>query len=309
MTTLRDETRRDILGVPGLAGAVVTWHGNGNAKAPFEIANQKWVSERRPVDPEYWGKGRYIRAEIRHDDSCKNGHPSFAITAEINRPGSRDGDAFGCLHEEIAKYFPELAPLIRWHLSSTDGPLHYVANTLYHLSDKDVHGLKAGQPGGWQFALTFGDNPILHKLPGKFLQFLHDDESGYDFEVIQLDHDNKPGGHQFAPKFTFGGFGAKWHEGPFDSELDAKAFLHALQHCGPKFTQYATITGEGKVPDLDAARACAVWPEATDDDLTAPDIKAKLEVRLPGLQAAMRADVEGACGMIWDAASVAQKAD
>jgi len=42
-------------------------------------------------------------------------------------------EACGCLHDEIRQHFPELAHLIKWHLVSTDGPLHYIANTLYHL--------------------------------------------------------------------------------------------------------------------------------------------------------------------------------
>lgn len=40
-------------------------------------------------------------------------------------------DSGGCIHDEVAKHFPELAHLIKWHLSSTDGPMHYVANTVY----------------------------------------------------------------------------------------------------------------------------------------------------------------------------------
>lgn len=35
------------------------------------------------------------------------------------------------IHDDIAKHFPELAPLLRWHLCSTDSPMHYVANALY----------------------------------------------------------------------------------------------------------------------------------------------------------------------------------
>jgi hypothetical protein len=42
-----------------------------------------------------------------------------------------------CLHDEIAKAFPELAKYIKWHLCSTDGPMHYVANTVFHA---DEHG-------------------------------------------------------------------------------------------------------------------------------------------------------------------------
>ena len=302
-TTLTQETTRTILGAPGRAFAVTQWAGNGSTKAPTEIANQKWISESRRVSSSDWGPGRVIKCEIRHDDKCKNGRPSFSITGHIERPGARDWDAGGCIHEEIARYFPELRPLIQWHLCSTDGPLHYIANTLYHMKETDTNGLREGQPGGWKYALTFGDNPILHKLKTPFLKFLQDDESGYDFEVVQLDHKKEPGGYEYSPKFTFGGYGEKWHEGPFDSELDAMAFLHALQNCDPKFTQYATIYGKGKERDLDAARNAGVWPDATDAELLAPDLESKLKARLPALVAEMREAVENDCGMIWDIAA------
>lgn len=79
-----------------------------------------------------WGANARIKAEVRCDDECKNGHDTFSITGEIYIPGRRDSEACGCLHDEIAARFPELAPYIRWHLTSTDGPMHYLANAIYH---------------------------------------------------------------------------------------------------------------------------------------------------------------------------------
>lgn len=65
-----------------------------------------------------------------------NQAPYFSITGEINRQ-ARNGrwveDSCGCLHDEIAKFFPKLKPLIKWHLTSTDGPMHYLANSKYWL--------------------------------------------------------------------------------------------------------------------------------------------------------------------------------
>lgn len=93
--------------------------------------------------PRKCGNG-YIIAEVRHDDECGNGYNSFAITAEIYEPHHRQAEASitqngkqywlsacGCCHDEVIKAFPELAPYIRWHLSDTDGPMHYSANALY----------------------------------------------------------------------------------------------------------------------------------------------------------------------------------
>ena len=71
----------------------------------------------------------WIKATVRHDDRCGNGHNTFSITAHMFEERCH---SYGCLHDEVAQWFPELAPLIKWHLCSTDGPLHYIANTVYH---------------------------------------------------------------------------------------------------------------------------------------------------------------------------------
>jgi hypothetical protein len=80
------------------------------------------------------GKRYRITVQARYDDSCGNGYNSFGLTATIDRQtknGHWTDHAGGCCHNEIAKHFPELTPLIKWHLTSSNGPLHYVANTLY----------------------------------------------------------------------------------------------------------------------------------------------------------------------------------
>ncbi len=48
----------------------------------------------------------------------------------------------GCFHEEIAIRFPELAPLLKWHLCTADGPLHYIENTIYLAGNKDHWGIE-----------------------------------------------------------------------------------------------------------------------------------------------------------------------
>ena len=83
------------------------------------------------------GKEYQITATARYDDQCGNGHNSFSLTAEIwrSRNGQRIGrdcESCGCLHEDIAKHFGELVPFLKWHLVSSDEPMHYLANTIYH---------------------------------------------------------------------------------------------------------------------------------------------------------------------------------
>lgn len=101
-----------------------------------------------------------VVATVRHDDECGNGHNTFSITGEIyDEQGSfRDGvlthaktnrrlgmSSCGCVHDDIAKHIPELAPFIKWHLTSTDGPMHYIANTIYHAGERDSGGLLKGE--------------------------------------------------------------------------------------------------------------------------------------------------------------------
>lgn len=81
--------------------------------------------------------GKVLVVKLRYDDDCKNGHNSFSITGELWC------SRLGCIHDEIMQYRgKQYGHLIRWHLVSDDGPMHYVENTLYHL------GYKTG-PDSW----------------------------------------------------------------------------------------------------------------------------------------------------------------
>lgn len=138
------EHAHTILGVPGRLWTIK----NPGARAAGCWDAQKWVSFARPIDG--YGRGATLSVEIRFDDECKNGRNTFAITAEVRRPGRRDVEACGCLHDEVAAIFPELAHLIQWHLCSNDGPMHYVADTCYH-------ALQHGAKYAWVYYTGSGD--------------------------------------------------------------------------------------------------------------------------------------------------------
>ena len=270
---------------------------------------QRIVTEVRKINAgEY--QGCFIKAEIRFDDECGNGHNSFAITGEIASNTSFSERAFvagGCLHEEIAKHFPELAHLIKWHLCSTDSPMHYVANTVYHASDRDHNGKRKGEVIRSETRLRFTGFPITFKVNRVLSDWLK--ERGQDipdFEklVTPVPHGDagKPGKYQFEPKYTFAGCRAvKWHEAPFDTARDAEAFAAALA-LGYEWISIPTAYSEGKERNFDAARACGVWPDATDEQLSVEpeELKAALLERLPALVDAMRHDIENA-GLFWSA--------
>lgn len=258
----------------------------------------------------YHGEPATITAKVRWDDECNNGRNSFAVTATITATGTRKGRggyysgreiACGCLHDEVAEHFPELAHLIKWHLCAADGPMHYLANTIYLAGDRDSSGRRAGEPSSWEHVVQFGDNPIKHNLRASFAKFLQAGAaSGFAFQIVKHEHAKETGSnaYRFKPKFTFDGYGDKWHECPFDLESEAQDFLVALKTCAPKFMEIPTAWSEGKARELDGARRAAVWPDATDEDLTAPGLRERLLARLPELLAALRKDIEAA-GFVW----------
>lgn len=80
---------------------------------------------------------------ISHDDRCGNGHNTFSMTAKCC---VAQQTSYGCQHDEIAQRFPDLAPYIKWHLCSTDGPLHYIGNSLYWAGKSGWCGGKPNDP-------------------------------------------------------------------------------------------------------------------------------------------------------------------
>lgn len=130
-----------------------------------------WQRKETPWKVYTEGNQQYhIRAELRYDDSCKNGHNTFAITGEIERWQADSGrwadDSGGCIHDDIAKHFPEYAHLIKWHLTSSDGPTHYVENTLYWLGWKGWCDGKSTSPPNLQHARNCA---VWPELPESFL--------------------------------------------------------------------------------------------------------------------------------------------
>jgi hypothetical protein len=76
----------------------------------------------------------YIRVEFGERQMGGNPGPYWSVTAEISssvRFTDRSIHSGGCLHEDVAKYFPEIAPTIRWHLSYSGIPMHYIANAKF----------------------------------------------------------------------------------------------------------------------------------------------------------------------------------
>jgi hypothetical protein len=183
-------------------------------------------------------------------------------------------------HEDFEKIFPEYAHLTKYHLISTKEPMHYVANAMYHASDKDHWGKRKGEEHRQKTMIRFNDVPVLiEKYSESFIKFLQEQSSFENLSIEKIDHVNdRNDNYKFEPKFTFAGFANKWHECPFDNLDEAQRFKQALVGCKTEFIKICVSWGEGKEPDLKAARASAVWPDADLSDFTPEKLKEHLVV-------------------------------
>lgn len=97
--------------------------------------------QKKFLTKEYTQDGSQYKMTVRiqYDDECGNGHNTFSITADIKYKDSKgrwQDYMNGCCHESIIKHMPELKEAIKWHLVSSNGPMHYISNTVYHASKK-----------------------------------------------------------------------------------------------------------------------------------------------------------------------------
>lgn len=173
------------------------------------------------------GYGKLV-IDIRYDDQCGNKHNSFAITATMYRDGGEYSG--GCLHDDIVKYAPELSYLIKWHHVSSDGPMHYIANTMYH-------ALEHGPTDGY---LYFSDK-----------------SNGLNEKCMKY---------------------------------GKIAELEKIAATNPNFYSVQVKEETAKIANLEYARSCAVWPEATHEQLLD---KVALEERLPTLMLEFKEVIEG----------------
>lgn len=221
--------------------------------------------------------------ELRYDDDCGNGHNSFAVTLST-------WSSAGCQHDLVEKVFPEFAYLIPWHLCGSDGPMHYIPNTLYQAGDRDHWGLLAGEPHHFDTRIKFGDFPITYEATKELIEFVDGMSPANlaDLEILAVHHKDSTG-HVFSPKYTLGGMDAEtWHKCPFDTLDEADQFIAAAGSYPIELVKTATSWGEGKAPELESARSCAIWPEAELEDFT----ESKLLDRLPGLLERFKVDME-----------------
>lgn len=239
------------------------------------------------------------------------GHGTFIITAEITKFAGqepyfsmtgwyKDGtdEWGGCCHDEIVKAMPVLEKYLKWHLCSTSGPMHYIQNTVYLAGNRDCWGRAQGEPSATTYVARFGNSPASHRVSKNFWYWL---DSGdwydmrYELQIISVPHKDtgSSGGYKFGPNYTLTTYPAEWHTCPFKDYTEASEFLKAMQECTIELVEVPIAWSEGKERELEAARRSAIWPDATDEELSVDSetLAAALKARLPALLDAFQADI------------------
>jgi hypothetical protein len=260
------ETQATLCGVPGRL-TVVPKQGK-----PGLFLHQTWLSERRTktIDGTKW----LLHAEVRFDDNCGNGHNSFAVTGH-GWEGvwkSRDWDVGGCIHDMIEKAFPELKHLIRWHFMSSAGGMHYIANSTYLAGNRDHNGLLKGEK-----------RQIINGRTKDPVWSLRADATGCALKTPLSDDEDITN----LPLYRL------------QDMYDSKTLPVAIPRL---FWEPTWKHGEGKERDFDAARRCAMWPEATEEQLSLPreELTALLEARAPQLMLDFKADIAATGCLLWE---------
>jgi len=195
------------------------------------------------------------------------------FSATVDRYADKHGkgqwvdDGGGCDHDAITANFPHLAKYVKWHLVNVgSGPMHYLANTLYHAGDCDYNGLRAGEKRQIVNGRT--------KLPRWELVAVN-------AEGVKIS--STPTGDKYRESETVPLFILEHNaDGENAPEVAPRLEWRPLYRIG-----------EGKDRDLEAARRTAVWPNASDEELSLPreELKAKLIARLTALMAEFEADM------------------
>ena len=83
------------------------------------------------------GKRHRIVAVASLGDECRNNICTFSITGQIDIFcfGSWHCKTYGCITDEICKFFPELKPFVNLHMCNYKGqPFYTVDNGIYYVS-------------------------------------------------------------------------------------------------------------------------------------------------------------------------------
>jgi hypothetical protein len=229
-------------------------------------------------------KPHKMTVTLRYDDEYNNGHNTFSITGEIRKEGNhRNFECGGCIHDEIVKYFPEFKELIKWHLMSSDGPLHYIADTIYWAKDREYINKEIGEPVEFKRALKFKKIPLIFDFKDSFYDFITSVKNWDDVKIVTLEYKKDKDNYTYSPSYTFEGTNSiEWYQGEFKTLQKAQEWLEMFKTFDFDIIQTPIEWNEAKEPNIENAKRSAIWGATElDTDITKLNDEEFLKKRLP----------------------------
>jgi len=249
------------------------------------------LKQEKQIKATYKGEDYCLTISWSYHSANKNRH--FSMTYN-----SRNSSGYSA--ETISTVFPEYAKYLKWHLVSSDGPMHYMGNSMYFAGNRDYDGLLKGE----RKVISEAHYLYANNVPKFLYKFTnrHTNDLGvigdllFDprrktktirtFEIFHTP--------SYDPTKTLSRFSlapdTEWVNAYFEDEESIDMCIKVLQTCDTiELRNEPDIVriGKGKEPDLQAARDSAVWPEAELEDFT----EEKLKARLPALMEEFKKDI------------------
>ena len=223
--------------------------------------------------------GDDVIVKIRYNDNYVKGHKTLTFTAKVHEHGKRKLISCGFCREDIAEAFPDLKPLLKWHLMCTDAPLNYISNTLYYSRDREDMSKPLGVPLKFNTFVKVGNSPILLKELATDWFKLMKKYAGQKLSYEPIYHKKS---QIYSPKYVpvCEHNYKEWYQAPFDNKAEAEQWLKVIEENDFQFVKVGAKFNEPIEPDIDGARRYAMWDDATLEQLQS---KEELEKRLPKL--------------------------
>ena len=213
-----------------------------------------------------------LQVRVEYDDQLNNGHNTFSIVVTSHGKTDAMFDSSAGYNREtsaiLIAHFPELHKYLKWHLVSSEGSMHYLANTIWQAGDVDCNGRRKGEIQYGRKQVHINRNVLDHK------------------DIHEYDWHAKHYHGQYLPATMARQEAIDAASGIQMYELDEFENEHGMLF---SVKRRVLSISEGKEPDLEAARRTAIWPDGTLEQLRC---RLTLDARLPALMEEFKRDMQ-----------------
>lgn len=192
----------------------------------------------------------------------------------------------------VEKFWPEHVHALSYHGCSLTGPLHYIESTVFLAGARDCHGWVAGEHRVHRetgLPLWIVSSKGIHQVVASLEQ---PEPLVLNYEPQRVKKAMTWGPNKGIPV----GEKQRDEKGNHLWDIPERAFptVRSIEQPKPLVYEFKPYLGVGKEREFDSARAHAIWPDATNKELSvdAETLKQALNARLPKVLTELKKVVE-----------------